>query len=194
MRVLGAIVVFNTIVLAFLIGTKWRELTRPAPKALRSATAFEGTTKIPAEEISAAFNGATKAKDDANRNGNLWNSTAYVLDWIAFALSTAIAAIAAFFGEPAADNAGDAAAQLAQLRARARTKSWIVGIVAAAISASTAFGNRAHAESKAAYKWADDIVAAMDQTRMIIDNPAATQTEQRRALQKVIDLASRTGG
>jgi hypothetical protein len=189
-----ATIVANAVLLALLILTTPTPLTRPAPKALHGGTAFESSAKLPPDEIDAAFEQATDAKNGANRSGNHWNTAAYVLDWAAFLLSTAITAIAAFFGESAAGAEGASIeTQLARLRAHARLKGWIIGLVAAAIAASTAISTRAHSEAKAAYKRADDLVAAMDQSRAVLANSAIGETEQRRALQRVIDLAARTG-
>jgi hypothetical protein len=193
-RVLVAIVVINSLVLAFAIGTKWTPLTRPAPKSLHSGIGFEGSAKVAPEEVEADFKQATEAKDYANRSGNVWNAVANVLDWIAFGLSTVITVVAAFYGEPTAGVGGPGIeAQLAQVRARARRNAWIVGIVAGGIAFSTAISTRAHSEAKARYKRADDLVAAMDQSRMALDNSGISQAEQRRTLQRMVDLASRTG-
>jgi hypothetical protein len=193
-RVALAVIALNVALVVFLMLTKWTPLTRPAPKVLHGGTAFESSAKLPPDEVKSAFEQAADAKDTANQSGNRWNLAAYLLDWAAFLLSTAITAIAAFFGESAAGAEGATIeTQLAQLRAHSRLKGWIIGLVAAAIAASTTISTRAHSEAKAAYKRADDLVAAMDQSRAVLANNAIGESEQRRALQRLNDLVARTG-
>jgi hypothetical protein len=101
-----------------------------------------------------------------------------------------VTALAAWFGRDtvAAETPVDQA--LAQTRASLGRYSWIAGIVAALIAASTAISDRAQNEASAYYKASDSIHTLILQTKRQL-REAKTKDEAEEALDEMSRLVSR---
>jgi hypothetical protein len=190
-KILGALAIVMAIGLIAWTAISWRGgWTRPEPKVLTGGQAWNSVELLPPEQLKVAFDGTKAQMEQRNHAGNRWLVVSKAAGWVAFLCATFITALAAWFGRDTVTAGTPVDQALAQTRASLGRCSWIAGIIAALIAASTAISDRAQNEASICYKASDAIQTLIAQTKKQL-REATTKEEAQEALDEMSQLASR---
>jgi hypothetical protein len=175
LRVLGGLLI-AALVLWVGSALVTRSFWRATPQVLSVGSGFEGSLKLPQEEIDAGLNDGRSAVARKNKTANWFATAAMVSSWVAFFLTSLITLVAGYQGVVSADPSGVDVPDL--LKNRSAKFARRVGLLAAGAAVCTALNGRAAADAERSYKAADDLQRRVTQARKsILDAPTADEAQ-----------------
>ncbi|HEV2603429.1 MAG TPA: hypothetical protein VGU24_07195 [Microvirga sp.] len=155
-----------------------RPFWRAPPAVADLAAAFEGSARLPREEIERRVEAAKARMTGVNQQGRLLKLAGEVTSWVSFFCTAAITLILGYFGRtpaPAPAGGGAASADLGGLPGRVAR---VIGVLAALAAVLTAAGTMAEKAGQTRYDRADRAAQIIREAQRAVGDAKGEQGER----------------